>query len=320
MHSLRLEEPIDRKFNMKTVLFGGSGFLGRHIIPKLSAADHTLTLVTRRVVDVRRIVPASMEVRTWDDPKGITSIIDGSDAVVNLCGESIGAKRWTAGRKEKILSSRVETTKKIVDAIGQASSRPSVLLNASAVGYYGNVETGDVSEDHPPGNDFLANVCVRWEEEAKKAERLGVRVVLQRSGVVLAKDGEAFRRMVLPFKMFVGGTLGSGTQWFPWIHIDDEIGAMMHLLEHQSISGPVNLVAPGSVTMKQYCSALGNAMRHPSWAPVPSFVLRIALGEMADTLVLSGQKAVSRKLTGSGYQFRQPAIGNALAEIVRLYA
>jgi len=300
---------------MRITLLGGSGFLGKHLISALSASGHSITLITRRPQTVRQTVPPAVEVQRRSTPEALASIINESDAVVNLTGESIGAKRWSRKRKQEILSSRVETTRNVVEAIGRTSKKPSVLLNASAVGYYGNVQSGDVSERHPPGTDFLADVCVQWEAEARKAERFGVRVLLPRSGVVLANDAEALQRMMVPFKFFVGGPLGSGAQWFPWIHIDDEIGAMVHLLGNPTATGPYNFVAPESVTMRQFCSVLGKAMHKLSWAPVPSFVLKIVLGEMAEALVLGGQKAVPQKLMESGYQFRYSGIREALAQI-----
>jgi uncharacterized protein (TIGR01777 family) len=302
---------------LKIVLFGGSGFLGKHLVPKLLAKGYGVTLISRRLEMVRKNLAPSVEVKEWSTSDKLASILEGTDAVVNLTGESIGAKRWSASRKNEMLSSRIETTRTIVQAIGKTTKKPSVLLNASAVGYYGNVENEEVTEDHQPGNDFLANLCVQWEEEAKKAERFGVRVVLPRTGIVLAKDGGALQKMLLPFRLFAGGPLGSGKQWFPWIHIDDEIDAMIFTLEHQSIGGPVNLVAPECITMKQFCSALGKAMHRPSWIPVPSFVLKIVLGEMAEALVLGGQKVASHKLLDSGYQFKCSSIDEALGQIFR---
>jgi uncharacterized protein len=300
---------------MKIVIFGGSGFLGKHLIPRLLASGHSITLITRRPSAVTKDPFPSIDVEEWSTPERLAIVLDGIDAIVNLAGESIGAKRWTAARKNKILTSRVETTRAIVQTIERMSKKPSVLLSASAVGYYGNVENDEVTETHPPGNDFLANVCVRWEEGARKADRFGVRVVLPRTGIVLARDGGALQRMLLPFRLFVGGPIGTGKQWFPWIHIEDEIDAMTYLLEHSTISGPINLVAPESITMKKFCSALGKAMNRPSWAPVPSFVLKIALGEMAEALVLGGQKVVPKELVYAGFRFKYSRIDQALAEI-----
>ncbi len=302
---------------MKIILFGGSGFLGRHLLSGLSARGHQVTVVTRRPNFVVDTPSPSVTVKTWFPLEDLHTIMDGADVVVNLVGESIGAKRWSESRKLEILSSRIDSTRVIVDAIGKASRKPKVLLSSSAVGYYGNIESGDVTEDHPPGTDFLASVCVQWEDEAKKAGQFHVRVVIPRSGVVLARDAEAFKRMVLPFKLFAGGTLGSGRQWFPWIHIDDETNAMIHLLENSTISGPVNLVAPEAVRMKEFCSTLAKSLHRPSWAPVPAFVLRLVLGQMADALVLGGQKAVPTKLLQGGYSFRFPILEEALGDVVR---
>ncbi len=302
---------------MKIVLFGGSGFLGTHLIQRLAPAGHTLSVVTRRPNSLIDTVPTSVGVKSWFPLEGLPSILEGADAIINLMGESIGAKRWSESRKQAIMSSRVETTRAIVDAIRKTATKPSVLLNASAVGYYGNVPEGEVTESDPPGIDFLANVCVRWEAEALKAAELGVRVVMPRSGVVLARSGGALQRMLLPFTLFAGGPLGSGRQWFPWIHIEDEIRGMVFALENTQVSGPFNLAAPESVTMKQFCSALGKAMHRPSWAPVPSFVLRTLLGEMADALVLGGQKVIPEKLLKSGFKFRYHGVEEALRSILQ---
>jgi len=302
---------------MKIVLFGGSGFLGKHLVPKLLTSNHTVTLISRRPGAVNDNLASAIEVRGWPSPENLGAMLEGSDALLNLTGESIGAKRWSASRKNELFSSRIETTRMIVEAIAHTTKKPGVLLNASAVGYYGNVKNEEVTEDYPPGNDFLADLCVRWEAEAREAEGFGVRVVLPRTGIVLASNGGALQKMLLPFRLFAGGPLGSGRQWFPWIHIDDEIDAMIYALEHPAISGPINLAAPESITMKQFCAVLGKAMHRPSWAPVPSFVLKLVLGEMAEALVLSGQKVVPRKLAMIGFQFKFPGIRQALAEIFR---
>jgi uncharacterized protein (TIGR01777 family) len=303
---------------MRIVLFGGSGFLGRYLIRRLAESGHEITLISRRPDVVQKKVHNAVTVKPWTPLENLPSILDGKDAVVNLAGESIGSARWTAIRKQAMLSSRVDTTKIVVEAVGKTTRKPSVLLNASAVGYYGNVPDREVTETHPPGDDFLADLCVHWEAEAIKAEKYGVRVVMPRTGIVLARDGGALQRMLLPFRLFVGGPLGSGRQWFPWIHIDDEINAMVFALENSAIAGPVNLTAPESVTMKQFCSALGKAMHRPSWARVPSFVLRIVLGEMADALVLGGQKAVPKKLMESGFEFKFGRLQDALKSIVQM--
>src|SRR5437899_6756669 len=205
--------------------------------------------------------------------------VEGADAVVNLAGASVAGKRWTPAYKKEIEESRVLATRALVDAIRAAQRKPRVLINASAVGYYGGRGDEILDESAAPGADFLANLSRQWEAEAQRAP---VRSVQLRTGIVLSARGGALGKMVPPFKAFVGGPIGSGKQWFPWIHIADEIGAILWCLDHDAISGPVNLVAPGIVTMKAFAEALGRALHRPSWAPVPVAALRIAVGEMAE--------------------------------------
>ncbi len=304
---------------MKIVVAGGSGFLGKALLKKLIEANHSVALLSRNPRAAQSNVPSSVQVEQWD-AKSVgnwAQRIDGADAVINLTGESIGGKRWTAKQKEMILSSRIDSTRAVVEAIRQATLKPKLLINQSAVGYYGNVEVGNVTEDHPRGTDFLGEVASRWEVEARKAESLGVRVVTPRTGIVLDKNGGALQKLLLPFNLFIGGPLGSGRQWFPWIHLEDEINAFLFALENPKLSGPVNLAAPESVTMKQFCTALGKAMHRPSWAPVPGFVLKILLGEMAGPLLLGGQKVVPEKLSEAGYKFRFPKLEEALSDILK---
>ena len=304
---------------MKIVVAGGSGFLGTALIGKLTEAGHSVVLLTRNPGSAVSTFSPSVQSTYWDaNTVGPwATSIDGADAVVNLTGESIGGKRWAARQKEILLASRINSTKAIIEAIRQASKKPRVLVNQSAVGYYGNVPNGNVEEDHQPGNDFLAEICVRWEREARTVESLGVRLVLPRTGIVLSKHGGALPRFFLPFNLFIGGPLGTGNQWFPWIHLEDEIGGMLFSIEQEKLSGPVNFAAPGNATMKQFCAALGKAMHRPSWAPVPGFILKILLGEMAGPLILGGQKVIPAKLQETGYRFRYPTIDEALTNVLR---
>jgi uncharacterized protein (TIGR01777 family) len=304
---------------MNVLIAGGSGFLGKALATRLLEAGHTVSILSRNPSATRQSFPDRVAVEQWD-ARTVGSwirLVEGADAVVNLTGESIGAKRWTQTQKERILSSRIDSTRAIVEALRQASRRPRVLVNQSAVGYYGNVPFVPVEEDHPPGNDFLAHVAVQWETEARKATDLGVRVVIPRTGVVLSAQGGALPRLLPPFRFFIGGPLGSGSQWFPWIHLDDEIGAMMFVVEKETIEGAVNFAAPGSVTMKEFCAALGKVLHRPSWAPVPGFVLKLILGEMAGPLLLQGQRVVPRKLLDAGYAFRFPTVYEALQDILK---
>jgi hypothetical protein len=299
---------------MKILLTGGSGFIGKSLAEKLTADQHSVVILTRNPDKTREM--RGVSVKHWD-AKNVgdwASEVDGADAVLNFAGESIGGKRWTARQKENIIESRHNATRALVEAIRQARRKPSVLISASGVGYYGHVEQEEVTESHPRGEGFLPEVCERWENEAKAAEQFGVRVVRLRQGVVLERDGGALPRMSLPFKMFVGGYLGSGAQWFPWIHRADLVGIVRFVLAHGALSGPVNVVAPEARTMKEFCAALGRALKRPLWAPVPSFVLKAALGEMSEML-LTGQRVVPAKLVQAGYQFKFSKLDDALSDI-----
>jgi hypothetical protein len=207
--------------------------------------------------------------------------------------------------------SRIESTRSLIEAIAKAKQKPGFLLNASAVGYYGPRGDELITEESPPGTDFLSRVCVEWEEEAKKAEPLGVRVIRLRTGIVLGPNGGALAKMVPPFKLFVGGPLGSGMQWMSWIHRDDEVGLILHLIENSRASGAVNATAPNPVRMKEFCQTLGKVLHRPCWAPVPAFALRLMLGEMADML-LTGQRVLPTAAQKLGYQFRYPHLNEAL--------
>jgi uncharacterized protein (TIGR01777 family) len=303
---------------MNVLVAGGTGFIGSTLLERLSEGGHSVILLSRNPQSEENVDRKLVQIEKWDGRTAGPWVhrLESVDAVVNLAGESIGAKRWTESRKALLVTSRLGPTRALVSGISATKKRPPVLVNSSAVGYYGNVESGDVSESHPAGNDFLAGLCKRWETEAQKAADHGVRVVCLRFGVVLEKGGGALERMMLPFRFFVGGSLGSGRQWFPWVHRDDVIGAIIFSLKNSNISGSVNVTAPDHVTMREFTRALGKAMHRPSWAQVPAFVLRMVLGEMAGT-VLTGQRVVSRKLEDAGYTFRYPELDEALRAIVK---
>lgn len=301
---------------MKIVVAGGSGFIGRALIEGLVREGHAVTLLSRRKGAGERT--PGLEVEVWDAATvgAWGDRVREADAVINLTGELIAGKRWSRAQKDIIRKSRVESTRALVAAMGSGSKRPAVFINASGVGYYGSVPAGDVPESFPPGRGFLADVCKAWEDEAFAATALGVRVAAVRFGVVLAADGGALGRMLLPFRLFVGGTIGSGSQWFPWIHRDDVVGGILFVLRTPSISGGVNFAGPEAVTMREFCARIGSAMGRPSWAPVPAFVLRIALGEMAE-MILTGQRVIPKKLTDAGFSFQYPTVSAALQEILR---
>jgi uncharacterized protein (TIGR01777 family) len=300
---------------MKVVVAGGTGFIGSSLIPLLRQEGHDVVVLTR---DPKRspLTPPATRVR-WDgETQGEwTAHVQGADAVINLAGESIGGGRWTASRKQRIVASRVNATRALLESIRLGEKKPSVFISSSAVGYYGPVESGDVTEDHPPGSGFLADVCLRWEQEASAMGELGPRVVVLRTGVVLGEKGGALEKMLLPFRLYAGGPVGSGRQWFPWVHRDDVAGVILFALGNAALAGPVNVVAPESVDMKAFCAALGRALSRPSWLHVPAPALRAALGEMAD-MILTGQPVVPAKLLTLGYGFRYPALAAALASVV----
>jgi uncharacterized protein len=302
---------------MKIIVAGGTGFIGSALVDRLARKGHALTVLTHVK---KTLMPPGATALAWrpgtseDWRRAFDEAMADADGVINLAGESIAAGRWSESRKQKVRSSRIETTQALVDAIANARGKAKFLINGSAVGYYGPRGDEPITEAEHPGSDFLARLCVEWEAEARRAEALGVRVVLLRTGVVLGHGGGALAKMTLPFKLFAGGPLGSGAQWMPWIHLEDEVGLIDFLVEANA-GGAINATAPAPVTMKEFCATLGKVMRRPCWAPVPAFVLRAALGEMADIL-LTGQRAVPAAAEKLGYRFRYPGLFEALHDIL----
>lgn len=276
---------------MRVVVAGASGLIGTELSRALQARGDEVVRLPRF-----RTAPWSVE---------------GADAVVNLAGANVAGKRWSESYKKQILDSRVETTRALAEAINRALIKPRVLVNASAVGYYGGRGGEPMDESGSAGADFLAGVVQAWEAEARKA---AVRSVQLRTGVVLTPKGGALQQMLPPFKAFVGGPIGSGRQWVPWIHIADEVAAILFCID-RDLSGPVNLVAPGSVAMKDFATALGRALHRPSLFHVPGAPLKLILGEFAAVL-LEGQRAVPKKLVEAGFQFRFPDLDSALRDLL----
>ncbi len=293
---------------MKVLITGGTGFIGRALSRELRLSGYNIIVSTRRKTDSKKEL-------TWVPPELIPpETISNIDAVINLAGESIAAGKWTKERKERIMLSRVSTTRALVQSMQNANPKPKVLISASAVGYYGPRGDEIIAEDSSPGSDFLAEVCKAWEAEALKIQESGVRVVIMRFGTVLESDGGALPKMAMPFKFFAGGPVGSGRQWFSWIHRDDLTGIIKYALENGDVSGPINTTAPQPVTNKEFSAALGKSLSRPSWLPVPGFVLKIALGELGGVL-LTGQRVIPKKITEAGYQFKYPDIDRALRAI-----
>jgi uncharacterized protein (TIGR01777 family) len=301
---------------MRVVISGGSGLIGRGVAVSLAEDGHHVVVLSRRPERVSGL-PAAAEAERWDGKsvETLLPLLEGSDAVIHLAGENIAAGRWTERRKRTIRESRVASTTALTRALKGVDRRPAVLLQASAVGYYGPRSGEEIDENGPAGADFLASVCRDWEAASLEVESAGIRRLIVRTGVVLARDGGALPRMLLPFRLFAGGPVGSGAQWVPWIHLADEIRAIRFLIDREDARGPYNLTAPESVTNRELARTMGKILGRPGFIPTPAFVLRAALGEMA-TLVLEGQRAVPKRLLDLGFEFRFPQLEPALRDLL----
>lgn len=298
---------------MDIVLAGGTGFIGGRLARVLLAAGHRVTVLTR---GGRTAAPGAKET-VWDGRSGGAweESVASCDAIVNLCGAGVADRPWTQARRRELVDSRLEPTRALVAALGRAPKKERVLVNASAVGLYGDAGSRELPESAPRAPGFLADLCARWEEEAFAARAHGARVVLLRLGVVLGAEGGALSRMLLPFKLCLGGRLGSGAQFMPWVHEADAVGLVQAALTDARLEGPVNAVAPGAATNAEFTRALGAALGRPTPFPVPGFALRLALGDMA-SILLDSQKVVPAAALAAGHRFRHPEIGAALADLV----
>jgi uncharacterized protein (TIGR01777 family) len=299
---------------MEVIITGGTGFIGRGLTRRLTAAGHNVIILTR---DPGRYADDTREGVTyakWDGhtAEGWGRHVAAAAAVVNLAGANIAGGRWTPEYKDKILRSRLAAGEAVAEAFAAASSRPAVLVQASAVGYYGSRGDAELDESAGPGEGFLADVCRQWEGSTAAVEDMGVRRIVVRSGLVLARKGGAFPRLVKPFRYFAGGPLGGGRQWFSWIHYDDEVAAIHYLLENDRAAGTYNLCAPGPLRNRDLARSIGRALGRPAWWPTPRFALRLALGEMADELLLASQRARPRNLSAAGFEFGYPDFEAAL--------
>ena len=300
---------------MKILITGATGLVGQALTQSLIHDGHNIVTVSRRPNVARR--NPSIEVYQWEPQAGPApaAALKGVEAIVHLAGESVAARRWTTEQKKRIRDSRVIGTRNLVTALGSVDPRPSILVSASAVGFYGDRGDEQLTEQASAGNDFLSEVCQQWENESRRASELGLRVVQVRTGVVLSTAGGALPRMLPPFKLGVAGRLGSGRQWFPWIHIDDEVGIIRHALQSPALSGPVNAAAPGIVTNAEFTKELASVLHRPAILPAPSFALRLMLGEMAEML-LGGQRAVPQAALAAGYHFHYPDLKIALENLL----
>jgi uncharacterized protein (TIGR01777 family) len=293
---------------MKIVITGGTGFLGSALAESLAAEGND-------VVSISRVAGGTYKgVRHLAGAAGYQEI-DGADAVVNLAGTGIADKRWTLARKDVLLSSRIAVTSAVVGACSRATRKPKVLVSGSAIGYYGSSLSDHFDESWPPGVDFLGQLCAQWEQAARAVEKDGIRCVLIRTGLVLGPNGGLLKKMAPPFRMFVGGPVGSGRQWMSWIHLDDWIAMVRMAITNDAIRGPINLVAPNPVTNREFSRALGKALHRPSVIPLPEFAVRMMFGELADGALLASQHVAPAVAQSAGYQFRHTDVQQALNQV-----
>ncbi|MEL7332472.1 MAG: TIGR01777 family oxidoreductase [Cyanobacteria bacterium J06560_2] len=306
---------------MKIAVTGATGFVGTRLVERLVAEGHDVKVFTRSEAKARKVFAAekfkAVEYVTYIPTASgdWQAAISGCEGVINLAGEPI-SERWSADRKNRILNSRKEGTEKLVEAISQADPKPSVLVSSSAIGYYGTSETAEFFEtSEPTESDFLSQVCQSWESAAKKATESGVRVAIVRTGIVLG-DGGAIAKMITPFKLYAGGPIGSGKQWFSWIHIDDLVNLFMKALLDPSMQGVYNGTAPEPVRMNELCQTLGEVMDRPSWLPVPDFAIEALLGDGA-VVVLKGQKVLPERTQAAGFVYEYAETKEALKDVVK---
>jgi uncharacterized protein len=300
---------------MKILMTGSTGLVGTALVRKLAGAGHTVCRLMRPESATHAGTKDGFEV-PWNPATGeLGGAGVGADAVVNLSGASIAEGRWSAKRKSLLRSSRSDTTRALVAALAKMNVRPSVLVSASAIGIYGNRGDELLTEESASSSAFLASLAQDWEAEALKAEALGIRVVLARFGIILARHGGALAKMILPFKIGAGGKIGSGRQWMSWVTLEDTVEILRFALENAAVRGAVNVVAPNAATNSEFTKEFAKAMHRPALFPAPAFVLRLVLGEMADALLLSSQRVAPQKLQQLGYRFLHPDLPTALSAV-----
>lgn len=299
---------------MHVLVTGGTGFIGRPLCRALIERGDTLSVLTRSIAHAARVLPAATRAIESLDALGAG---DPVDAIVNLAGENLADRRWSATQKQQLTDSRVQATRRLVEWIGATQPRPRVLVSGSAIGWYGARGDEPLAEQSTSGKaeEFQAQLCRAWESEAQRCEKLGLRVCRLRTGVTLARDGGPLKKMLLPFRLGLGGPLGDGRQWLSWIHREDLVALILWLLDHERATGAWNGTAPNPVTNREFVQALGAALHRPAALPMPAFALRLVAGEMAE-LLLTGQKVLPARALEAGFAFRHPELPGALAEIL----
>lgn len=301
---------------MKILVTGSTGLVGTALVKSLASDGHTVCRLIRQQSKTTLGSKDGFDV-AWNPATGeLGGAGVGPDAVINLAGASIAGGRWTEKRKELLRTSRIDTTQALVKALAKMDARPRVLVSASAIGIYGDRADEVLTEESKPGTDFLAGLAGEWEAEARKAEAIGIRVVLARFGIILARHGGALAKMLLPFKLGAGGRLGSGKQWMSWITLEDVVGIVRFALENGAVQGAMNVAAPQPVQNAEFTKTLAQVLHRPALFPAPAFALRLALGEMADALLLSSQRVNSQKLQQLGYSFLYSDLPSALSAVL----
>jgi uncharacterized protein len=304
---------------MRILISGSTGFLGTALVETLDRQGHTVVRLVRPRTAQRSVAGTHAQAVPWDPVAGQFDAAgaEGAEALVHLAGASIAGGRWNASHKELLRTSRIDATRQLIGALAKLQRPPHVIVAASAIGYYGNRGDETLTEASAPGNDFLAGLCREWEEETARAAEFGARVVNLRFGIILAAHGGALPRMASAFKLGAGGRLGDGRQWMSWLTLPEVISMIQFALAQSGLAGPVNAVSPNPVRNEEFTGILAKTLHRPALFPAPAFALRLALGEMADALLLASQKVMPSKLADSGYPFMQPVLASALAEIFR---
>ncbi len=302
----------------KIIVPGGTGFIGKMLCNELIAANYDIFVLTRNIEKAKNIFGDHIKAAMWDGKSSQKWVELANDAyaIINLAGDPIASIRWTRKKKLRILESRLNAGKAIIETVAKAEIKPKLLLQASGIGYYGNRGEELLDESSSQGSGYLADVAYQWEQSVKEVEKMGVRIIYLRSGLVLGKGAGILSRVLLPFRFFIGGHLGSGEQWLPWIHLVDEVKAIRFLLENEDLNGIFNLASPNPMQSKDFFKTLGKVMKRPSWFYVPEFWLKIIFGEMAEELILSGQRAIPKRLLEAGYEFTYTEAEDALREIL----
>lgn len=301
----------------KIVVTGATGLIGRELCKELSLRGDELTIFSTNVEKAKILLPFAKEVVKWNNfDKDYSSFLEGKDAVIHLAGASVAGKRWTQDYKKEIYDSRINTTRNLVSSIDKCIQKPEVFISASAIGFYGEREDDILTETSSVGKDFLSNVCDDWEKASEPLEMLNVRRAIIRTGIVLSPDDGALKKMLLPFKLFIGGPMGNGKQWFSWIHLADIISLYLFLLDNKDLKGIFNAVSPQPVQMKTFAKTLGKVLHKPSLFPAPKFILKLVMGESASA-ILASQKVKPEALLKAGYKFKFEDLESALIDLLK---